>query len=389
MDPVRNPYSPGAGRRPAALVGRDKQLDDWNIRLDRIESGRDAASLGLYGLRGVGKTVLLTEFSRRAYRRDWIVAKIEAGSGKSLREALGEALHGPLADLAQPSAGTRLLKALKTALSFKTSYDSAGTWNFGIDLAGASGGGADTGVLETDVVKLIKDVADAAADQQVGLAVLIDEAQDLDKNELAVVSAAAHQASQQTWPAVFALAGLPSLPRLLAEAKTYTERLFPFEPIEHLHGDVARAALIDPAAAEGVAWEHEAVDHVVDASRGYPYFLQQFGQETWNAAEGKTITLADARVGVAVGKADLDNGFFRTRWDRATRGEKVYLRAMAADGDAGSQTGLIAERMNRRIERLGPIRANLIEKGIIYAPSHGVVDFTVPGMTDFVIRQID
>lgn len=185
------------------------------------------------------------------------MAKVEAGSGKSLREALGEALNGPVADLAQPSVGTRLLKALTTALSFKASYDSAGRWSFGVDLAGASGGGADTGVLETDVVKLIKDVADAAADRQVGLAVLIDEAQDLEKNELAVVSAAAHQASQETWPAVFALAGLPSLPRLLAEATTYTERLFPFEPIEHLHGDIARAALIDPAVAEGVAWSTE------------------------------------------------------------------------------------------------------------------------------------
>lgn len=239
------------------------------------------------------------------------------------------------------------------------------------------------------MVKLIKDVAATAGEHRVGLAVLIDEAQDLDKAELAVIAVAAHRASQDGWPVLFAVAGLPSLPRLLADAKSYTERLFPFEPVQHLHGDIARAALIEPAAVEGVTWERAATDLVVDASGGYPYFLQQFGQETWNAADGETVTLADARVGVTAGRADLDNGFFRTRWDRATRGEKVYLRAMAQDGDAGSQTGSIAQRMGRRIERLGPIRAKLIEKGIIYAPSHGLVDFTVPGMSDFILRQAD
>lgn len=389
MDPVRNPYSPGAGRRPAALVGRDRQIADWDVRLSRIEQGRDAESLGLYGLRGVGKTVLLNELGRRAERRDWIVARVEADADRSLRAAIGEALHAPLVDLATPSAGRRLLKALKTALSFKASYDVTGTWNFGLDLSESGGGGADTGVLDTDLFKVVKDVGDAAAERGGGIAILIDEAQDLPVDEMKVVAAVAHRAGQDAWPAVFAVAGLPSLPRLFAEAKTYTERLFPFAPVEDLDEPVARKAIVDPAAAEGVGWADAAAAHVLEASGGYPYFLQQFGKEVWNAAEGGLITETAARVGVAIGRRDLDNGFFRSRWDRATKTEQEYLRQMSRDGDGGSSTSDIAGRMGgRRVESLGPVRAALIAKGIVYAPSHGVVQFTVPGMADFIGRQI-
>lgn len=390
MDPVRNPYSPGAGRRPAALVGRDRQIEDWDVRLSRIEQGRDAESLGLYGLRGVGKTVLLNELARRARRREWIVARIEADADRSLRAAIGEALHGPLVDLATPSAGRRLLKALKTALSFKASYDLSGTWNFGLDLTESAGGGADTGVLDTDLFKVVNDVGEAAAERGVGIAILIDEAQDLPFEEMKVVASVAHRAGQDGWPVVFAVAGLPSLPRLFAEAKTYTERLFPFAPVEHLEEPLARQAIVDPAVAEGVSWEEAAAAHVLAASGGYPYFLQQFGKEAWNAAEGQVITEVAARVGVERGRRDLDNGFFRSRWDRATRTEQEYLRQMSRDGDAGSTTSDVAHRMGgRRVESLGPVRAALMGKGIVYAPSHGVVQFTVPGMADFIARQID
>jgi hypothetical protein len=387
MDPVRNPYSPGAGAPPVALVGRDAQLESWAVRLRRIESGRGAQPAALYGLRGVGKTVLLAEFAKRARGRDWIVAQIEAGAGRSLREALGEALHGPLADLARPSAGKRILQALKTAVSFKASYDTTGRWNFGIDLSESPGGGADTGRLETDVAKLVRDIGGAAESEGVGLAILIDEAQDLSADELAVVAAAAHQASQQTWPVLIALAGLPSLPRLLAEAKSYTERLFTFDRIEHLDDELSRAALVDTSLYEGVGWDDDAVDFLVRESAGYPYFLQQYGQATWNAAPTSPISLTAAQIGEARGRAALDAGFFRSRWDRATRAEQNYLRAMASDGDGSSLSSAVADRLNRTQRSLGPTRASLIGKGIIYAPEHGSVAFTVPGMADFIARQ--
>lgn len=388
MDPVLNPYSPGAGRPPAALVGRDAQLQNWQVALDRIQRGRTAQPVVLYGLRGVGKTVLLSEFARRATERSWIVAQIEGGAGKSLREALGEALHGPLTDLARPSAGKRLLRGLKTALSFKASYDIGGTWNFGLDLSDVGGGGADTGLFETDLRKLLHDVAAAATEEDTGMAVLIDEAQDLGADELAALCASAHTAGQNAWRCVFALAGLPSLPRILAEAKSYSERLFTFQPIEHLDELLAARVLTEPATAENVSWDADAVDHIVRDAAGYPYFLQQFGQDTWNEAHGPhTITLTDARVGAARGRAALDAGFFRARWDRATRSEQHYMRAMAADGDGGSGSGEVAIRLGRKVTSLGPTRANLIAKGLVYAPEHGIVAFTVPGMADFITRQ--
>ena len=341
----------------------------------------------LYGLRGVGKTVLLTNLSRNARARNWLVAQVEAGAGKSLRESLGEALHGPLVDLARPSAGKRLIKGLKTALSFKASYDATGSWNLGIDVGDGPGGGADTGILETDLAKLINDLSAAAAEEGVGLALLIDEAQDLAPDELVAICAIAHAAGQEAWPVLLALTGLPSLPRVLAEAKSYAERLFVFERIEHLTGDLARAALTEPAEAEGVQWAAEAVTYIVQETLGYPYFLQQFGQDTWNEGAGPQLSLADARVGAANGRAALDHGFFRARWDRATRSEQRYLRAMAADGDAGSGSGEVAARMSRAITSLGPARASLMAKGLVYAPTHGVIAFTVPGMADFILRQ--
>jgi hypothetical protein len=387
MDPATNPYSPGAGRPPAALVGRDPQLDAWRVALERVTAGRTAQSLVLYGLRGVGKTVLLAQLTKNTRTRAWVVAQVEAGSDKRLREMLGEALHGPLSDLARPSAGQRLRKALKTALSFKASYDASGTWNFGLDLSGTAGGGADTGTLETDLTKLIRDLTAGAQEENLGVAVLIDEAQDLTPEELTAVCTTVHIAGQESWPFLVALAGLPSMPRVLSEARSYSERLFRFEQIAHLDADRAREAIEIPAQEEGVQWDKGAVEWVVKETTGYPYFLQQFGQEAWNQATGQHITVTDARVGAEVAKAALDNGFFRSRWDRATRAEKQYLRAIAQDGDSGSSSGEVAKRLDRSPNSLGPARASLIGKGLIYAPDHGMIAFTVPGMADFINRQ--
>jgi hypothetical protein len=387
VDATRNPYSPGAGRAPVALVGRDGPQHGWQVALERVQAGRSAQSVAVYGLRGVGKTVLLSAFYRQADARHWIVAQVEAGAGKTLREALGDALHAPLSDLARPSAGKRMLGALKTALSFRASVDGTGSWTFGLDLSESIGGGADTGSLETDLAKLARDLSAAASEESIGLAILIDEAQDLTGDELTAVCAAAHRASQNNWPCLFALAGLPSLPRVLAEAKSYAERLFNYYRIEQLPDDLARDALVEPATGEGVAWDDDAVALILAEAAGYPYFIQQFGQETWNEATTSVITLGDARVGAARGRAVLDDGFFRVRWDRATRTEQQYLRAVAVDGDNGASSSEVARRLGRRPTSLGPARANLIAKGLVYAPEHGVVAFTVPGMANFIRRQ--
>lgn len=387
MDQVTNPYSPGAGRPPAALVGRLAELEAWRVSLRRAEAGRGSRPQALYGLRGVGKTVVLNRMFRMAEESGWVVAKIEAGTGKSLRESVGEALYGPLSDLARPSLGHRMIRALRTALSFKASYDPTGTWNFGVDLSSAGGGGADSGVLETDLGKLAKDLALAAGEAGVGLALLVDEAQDLEPQELVALCSVTHQASQEGWPFLLALAGLPGLPRDLAEAKSYSERLFEYHQVQALSPAQASAAIREPATQEGVRWEDDAVDFVLDSAEGYPYFLQQFGEGAWNCAEGDTIALVDAKVGTARGTAALDAGFFRSRWDRATPAEQDYLRAMAGDGDAGSSSGVVAKRLGKSARGLGPIRAKLIDKGLVYAPQHGRIAFTVPRMAEFIRRQ--
>ena len=387
MDPVSNPDAPGAGRPPAALVGREAQLTAWDVALRRVQAGRDAQSMVLYGLRGVGKTVLLSRFARLAHERGWIVAQVEGRTGASLRDGVGEAFHADLVDLARPGVGKRVLKALRTALSFKASYDVTGTWTFGVDLDNADGGGADTGVFESDLGKLLRDLSGAAEDRGVGVAVLVDEAQDLPLNELVALCSIIHAANQHQDRLVLALAGLPSLPRKLAEAKSYAERLFNYHEIGPLSDEDAFAALTSPAESEGVDWEGPAVSLVVEAAVGYPYFLQQFGQDTWNVAAASPVARSDAKLGIATGQLALDNGFFRIRWDRATTAEKNYLRAMAEDGDAGSASGDVAARLGKKGRTLGPVRANLISKGLIYSPAYGVVAYTVPAMAEFVRRQ--
>lgn len=228
----------------------------------------------------------------------------------------------------------------------------------------------------------------AAGEHGVGLAILIDEAQDLSENELTTLAMVAQAAAQDDWPVLFALAGLPSLPQTLAEAKSYSER-FQYTHVERLSAGDARSALTRPAIDEDANWAEDALEHVVSESGRYPYFIQQFGQCTWDSSEGPAITLPEARVGVALGLGRLDSGFFRARWDRATASEKRYLRAMCPGGDDGIGSGEVASRLGKKVQSLGPVRAGLIHKGLVYAPDHGVIAFTVPGMEAFIGRQVE
>ena len=386
MDERNNPYSPGAGLRPTALVGRDGELQDWQVALERVESARPARSVVLHGLRGVGKTVLLREFHRMAEDRKWVVVFIEANTGSPLRDTLARSLYPVVRELARPKAGDKLRKALATFKSFSVKVDSTGMWSFGLDVANAQGRG-DSGELETDLAELMKDLAEAAQEQGRGLAILIDEAQDLTRDELTALCAICHQGGQRSWAFLVAIAGLPNLPRVLSEAKSYAERLFTYWEVTALLDDAARQALTRPAAAEGVSWDDRAVSYVVTATRGYPYFLQEYGQATWNAATSTSMTYDDARVGAASGQAHLDAGFYRARWERATPGQREYLQAMAQDGDGPSMSSDVAARLNKTPTGVGPFRDSLIKKGLIYAPEHGQVAYTVPGMADFIARQ--
>ena len=386
MDRRNNPYSPGAGLRPAALVGRDDQLQDWSVALERIEDARPTRSVVLHGLRGVGKTVLLGEFHQMAQDRNWLTIMVEANTGSPFRDSLARALYPVVRELVRPKAGAKLKKALATFKTFSVKVDASGVWSFGLDVAPALGRG-DSGELETDLGELIKDLGDAAQEQNHGFAILIDEAQDLSRDELKALCAISHQAGQRNWPFLVALAGLPNLPRLLSEAKSYAERLYAYTEITQLRDDAASQALTRPAAGEHVTWDDDAVSYVVTETQGYPYFLQEYGQATWDAAKGRTLTYDDARVGAASGQARLDAGFYRTRWERAAPAQRAYLEAMAPDGDGPSQSGEVAARLGKTPTGVGPIRDSLIKKGLIYAPEHGQVAYTVPGMAAFIARQ--
>lgn len=382
----KNPYSPGAGLRPAALVGRDDELQSWSGALQRLENARPAESVILHGLRGQGRTVLLGEFHRMAEGRDWMTVIIEANARSPLRETLARALYPVVRELVGPSDGDKLTKALATFKAFSVKVDIAGAWSFGLDVAAERGRG-DSGEFEADISELIRDLAEAAQEQSRGLAILIDEAQDLTRDELKALIAICHQSRQLRWPFLIALAGLPSLPRALSRADDRAEHLFRHWEITQLQDGAARQALTGPAAREGVSWDEEAVRYVMRESQGHPYFLQEYGQATWNAAEGATLTYDDARVGVASGQAHLDAGFYRPQWERATHAQQAYLKAMTRDGVGPSQSAAVASRLGKTPMSVGAFRDSLVKKGLIYAPHQGQVAYALPGVADFIFRQ--
>lgn len=389
MDPVRNPYSPGAGLRPRELAGRDGEIETFGVLMERAASGLTSRSVVLSGLRGVGKTVLLNELADRARTSGWIVGKVEAdpGEGRPFRQQVARTLNRALRE-ASGSWGLadRVRRALATFKSFSLRTDPTGGLSIGIEVDPQRGRG-DTGSLDTDLTDLALDLADAAFGFGTGVALFVDEMQDLEDSELAAICGACHETGQREAQFYIVGAGLPSLPRVLAEARSYAERLFQYWTIGALSPGDASTALTKPAAEVGIEWERDAVDGIVVRSAGYPYFLQEFGKAAWDFAPGPTITVDDARAGIQAGTSSLDRGFFRSRWERAAPSEREYMRAMAEDGDVPSQSGEVARRLGKRSTAVGPTRANLIHKGLAYAPEHGVIAFTVPGMADFINRQ--
>ncbi|HEY8300956.1 MAG TPA: ATP-binding protein [Jatrophihabitans sp.] len=385
MDAVSNPYSPGAGLRPGLVAGRQDELDAFAAAAARAELARPTRGLMLTGLRGVGKTVLLNEMANHAEDKDWVVARLEVRPGGA--QAALTQLTAELARGLRAKRGNRLsdaaTRALRSVKSLSLTIDPSGAIAATTDLDAVG-----SGDLEVDLAAAIKDVSLAARELGTGVAVFIDEMQELDAPAMAALSAAAHAAGQRDAPSVLVGAGLPNLPGKLADAKSYAEWLFDYRPLGRLEGQTAVDALAVPAADAGARWASDALAEAVAAAGGYPYFLQQFGAATWEVAAGPDISVADARNGIRLGQSILDGGFFRARWDRATAAERRYMQAMAASGDR-ARTPDVAAVLGREQRSLGPIRAGLIGKGLIYAPEYGVVAFTVPAMADFISRQID
>ncbi|MBE1486047.1 ATP-binding protein [Plantactinospora soyae] len=421
MDPVRNPYAPGAGQRPPELAGRGRELEVFDIVLERIARGRPERSLMLTGLRGVGKTVLLNTLRSQAINRLWGTGKIEARPDQSIRRPVAAALHMAIRELAPrhraPDRIDAFLGVLK-AFALRSAPAGPGTaargaagsrlrdrWQPGIDVP-ATSGRADSGDIEIDLVELFTDAADVAADVGTGVAVFIDEMQDLGPEDVSGLCAACHELSQLGAPLIVVGAGLPHLPAVLSAAKSYSERLFRYQRIDRLDRIAADQALCAPAAREEVEYEQKALDLLYEKSGGYPYFVQAYGKATWDHAPRTPVTAADVRVAAPEAEAELAVGFFGSRFERATPAEREYMRAMAglslvegatppdvADGgprddmDAAVSTAEIARSLGRKPASLSPARDALIKKGLIYSGERGTVAFTVPHFGRYLRTQ--
>ena len=389
MDPIKNPFSPGAGSPPPELVGRDPILEQARVLLGRIRSKRAEKSMLLTGLRGVGKTVLLNEIERLAKAGGYRTLSIEAHEDKSLGPLIAPNMRTLLYDLDRVAgAGDKVKRGLAVLRSFVGALKvSFGDVSFGLDIDPEKGA-ADSGDLEIDLPNLFVAVAEAAEERKSAVALLIDEIQYFRPVELGALIMAMHKVQQRQLPMVLLGAGLPILPGLAGESKSYAERFFSFPDIGALSQADTAKALREPALAAGVIFEPEALDDIYRLTKGYPYFLQEWGYQAWNLATTSPITLQVVENATATVIPRLDKNFFRVRFDRLTPSEKNFLRAMADLGPGAYRTGDIAETLNVKITSIGPVRAKLIRKGMIYSPAHGDMAFTVPLFDEFMIRAL-
>jgi hypothetical protein len=387
VNPVTNPYSPGAGTRPPALVGRDGEIEAMDVALQRLRLGRDGRSQMLTGLRGVGKTVMLNEFEHVASARGYVHEHVEVGEDGDLTPRLAAAFRRMLLAMdARRRIGERVRRALGVLKAF--SIRLPGGPELAIDVE-AVYGPADSGDLASDLSGLFVELGEVARDHDLGVLVTIDELHYVAQATLEALVMGLHRAAQLRLPITVAGAGLPSLATLTGEAKSYAERMFTFPVIGSLGPDQASEALVVPALDEDVRWDKDALSRVIRATEGYPYFLQEFGKQAWDAATGpRTITDDDVIRSIPVATAQLDDGFFRVRTGRTSDPERAYLRAMAELGPGPVRSGEVAALLGRKTTALGPTRDGLLRKALCYSPRYGEIDFTVPLFDGFMKRWL-
>lgn len=387
MDPRRNPYAPGAGTPPPELAGRDRIIERAAIALDRIRVGRSARSLIFYGLRGVGKTVLLNRIRIDAEARAIVAVHMEAPEGRSLPGLLAPALRAALIRLDRLRAATAgVRKALRALAGFVSALKMKhGDIELALDVDPEKGL-ADSGDLNSDLTELMLAVGKAAAEKETAIVLFVDELQYVPEEQLAALIMALHAANQAQLPVTMVAAGLPQLLGQTGRAKSYAERLFEFVSIDKLDKDAATAALCVPAEKERVKFRPAAISAILEQTHCYPYFLQEWGKHSWDVAKASPITGGDAEIATEQALAELDASFFRVRFDRLTPSEKRYMRAMAELGPGPHRSGDVAELLKRKVTQVAPTRNTLIAKGMIYSPSHGDTAFTVPLFDGFMKR---
>ncbi len=385
MDAYRNPYTPGAGSRPAALAGRDSEIERFKIVLGRLSQGAAEQGIVIHGLRGVGKTVLLNKLEEVAIEAGWVTCFGEVRRGDDFRAVMARALFNAIRQLGARRIGHRAIERLKSAFaSFSARLASDGTVKFGFEIAPAHGT-ADSGDLETDLVEIFLELGRVAADAGTGASVFLDELQLAGQEDLEALVAAIHRASQKGLPIAVVAAGLPTLPGAIAEAKTYAERLFSFAGLGALAKDDARDALSLPARAQGVEYDERALDLMLERATGYPYFLQEWGRGVWDIAVANPISLDDVEAAIPEVERKLAQDFFSIRLMRATPAERRYCAAMAALGEGAQESAAISEALGySSVQAASTLRASLIDKGIVYSVGRGQLDFTVPGFATFL-----
>jgi hypothetical protein len=389
MDPFKNPFSPGAGSPPPELVGRDSIIEQARILFGRVKQKRSEKSMLLTGLRGVGKTVLLNEVKRMASKEGYRTVFIEASENKKLGVLIAPHLRNLLFDLDRMAGvGNKVKRGLAVLRSFIGALSLVvGEVTIGLDIEPEKGT-ADSGDFEIDLSNLFIAIGEAAEDRNTSIAIFIDELQYLSQKELGALIAAMHKIQQLQLPVVLLGAGLPILPGLAGESKSYAERLFSFPDIGALCEEDAVIALSDPAQAAGVVFQPDALKEIFRLTKGYPYFLQEWGYQSWNVAPSSPITYEIVQKATATVIPRLDKNFFRVTFDRLIPSEKRFLRAMAELGTGPHRTGDIAEILEVKISNLGPVRSRLIKKGMIYSPAYGDMAFTVPLFDEFMIRAM-
>lgn len=387
MDPVRNPYAPGAGNPPPELAGRSDVLGTAETTLRRVAQGRPVQAPIMVGLRGVGKTVLLNRIREIAEREGFLTIDVEAHESKTLPELLLPGLRKALFALSvvenakeKARRGLRVLKGFLSGLN-------VGFVGFelGID---AEAGTADTGDLEADLPEMMLAIGEVAAEAQRPLALIIDELQYLSTSEFSALIMAIHKINQRSLPVILIGAGLPQILGLAGNSKSYAERLFSYPKIGALAGPDAMAAIVNPALAEGVKFEQSAVEEIMRVTERYPYFIQQWSHDAWNIAQGETISQSDVEAATPISIASLDQSFFQVRFDRCAPSEKRYMRALAELGVGHHRSGDIAEKLGMSTTSAAPTRSALIKKGMIYSPTYGDTAFTVPLFDEYMRRAI-
>jgi hypothetical protein len=386
LDPLRNPYTPNAGAMPAVLAGRADELLAFEVLLARLRAGRTEQSLIVTGLRGVGKTVLLEEFRKRAVGEGWVALEAEVSKSTDFGPRMAMLTRRGLLQISPRARwDDRMRKAAGVLRSFTVTMGPDGSLSAGLDVD-AQPGLADSGNLAEDLTDVLVALGEVAKEKGTGVVFLFDEMQFLSRQELEALVAGLHKTVQRALPITLVGAGLPLIPELTGEAKSYSERLFKFPSIGHLVGVEAIAALVGPAQEEGADFDPEVVEHILEYTDGYPYFIQEYGKFVWEAAPHSPITLQDALDAEPAIEDHLDASFFRVRADRSTDAELRYLRAMAEMGAGPHKAHDVAGMLGSTSEQQGPMRARLISKGLLFSPGYGLAAFTVPQFDRFMRR---